>query len=47
LFSQLATKFDLHGMSAHELKLLLPDEFQPWIEGSGHMLPKPRSKKRL
>jgi len=46
LFSQLATKFDLHGMSAHELKSLLPNEFQPWIDGSGHGAPRRRSKKR-
>lgn len=36
LFSQLATKFDLHGMDNEELKTLLPPEFYRWIDGAAH-----------
>jgi len=39
LFSQLATKFDLHGMDKFELKALLPPEFHRWIDGAAHQQP--------
>jgi hypothetical protein len=39
LFSQLATKFDLHGMDKKELKTLLPLEFHRWIDGAAHQQP--------
>ena len=39
LFSQLATKFDLHGMDKIDLKALLPTEFHRWIDGAAHQQP--------
>ena len=43
VYSQLAVNFDLHNMDVNEIRHLLPDEFESWLNGE---LPEVKTRKR-